>query len=199
MNHIPFLNSEIFAWVILPILIFIARILDVSIGTVRIIFISRGMKFIAPLLGFFEVIIWLLAVSQAMKNLTNVMCYIAYGGGFAMGTYVGMIIEDKLAIGTVAVRIITAKDTKGLIQYLQASGYGVTAVDAHGITGKVKLIFTIIKRKDLSDAVEIINRFDPKSFFSVEEIRSASEGVFPSERSSIHKEAFEQSQANKVM
>jgi len=78
MNLEMIANSEIFKWVILPLLIFLARVLDVSLGTIRIVFISRGLKHFAPLIGFFEVIIWLLAIRVIMQNLNNVVCYIAY-------------------------------------------------------------------------------------------------------------------------
>lgn len=195
INSASFLNSEIFIWGILPLLIFCARIIDVSIGTVRIIFISRGMKFIAPLLGFFEVIIWLIAIGQIMKNMNNIICYIAYGSGFAMGTYVGMLIEEKLAMGMLAVRIITAKEADALIESLKQARYGITVVDAEGSTGKVKLIFTIIKRKDLNNVAGIINEFDPASFYSVEEIRSATEGIFPRKKIA----PLEQSKSSKVV
>ena len=78
------MDSELFKWVLLPLLIVIARVIDVSIGTIRIVFVSRGHKIIAPVLGFFEVLIWLLAIGQIMRNLSNFMCYIAYGTGFAL-------------------------------------------------------------------------------------------------------------------
>lgn len=173
-----FFNSDIFVLVILPLLIFISRIFDVSIGTVRIIMVSRGYRFFAPILGFFEVLIWLIAIGQIMKNLTNVVCYIAYAGGFGMGTYVGMLIEDKLAMGVCAIRIITRQDTSEMAEQLQASGCGVTIVDAEGATGKVKIIFTIVKRKEASKVIEIIKKFNPNAFFSIEEIRSVDKGVF---------------------
>ncbi|HER42916.1 MAG TPA: hypothetical protein ENO08_00460, partial [Candidatus Eisenbacteria bacterium] len=84
-----FIDSELFKWVVLPLLIILARVIDVTIGTIRIVFVSRGHKVIAPILGFFEVLIWLLAIGQIMRNLSNFMCYIAYGTGFALGTYMG--------------------------------------------------------------------------------------------------------------
>ena len=100
-------SSELFAWVILPLLIFFCRICDVSLGTIRVIFIAKGLKYIAPAIGFFEVIIWLLAIGQVMNNITNVACYIAYGGGFAAGTLLGMTVEERLSLGTVIVRVIS--------------------------------------------------------------------------------------------
>ena len=177
------INSEIFSLFILPVLIFSARIFDVSLGTIRIIFVTRGRKFLAPMLGFFEIMIWLLAIGQIMQNFTNITYYIAYAGGFAMGNFVGIYIENKLAMGTLAIRVITVKDASELVDYLKSKGFGVTSVDAQGVAGNVKLIFTIIKRKDLHKVVEIIRKFNPRAFFSIEEIRSVSEGIFPVEKS----------------
>ena len=107
MNDALFFNPEIFTWVIMPLLIIFARICDVSLGTIRIISIARGYKLIAPLLGFFEILIWLLAIKQIMQNLTNIFYYVAYSGGFAAGTFIGIYIEEKLAMGIFLIRIIT--------------------------------------------------------------------------------------------
>jgi len=86
------MSSKLFAWVVLPVLIFIARVADVSLGTVRVIFITRGLKYFAPIVGFLEILIWLLAIGQIMRNLSHPICYIAYAGGFATGNYVGIWI-----------------------------------------------------------------------------------------------------------
>jgi len=122
-----FLSPEIFTYVILPIMIFCARICDVSLGTIRVIFISKGIKYLAPIIGFFEVIIWLLAIGQVMNNLTNGVAYIAYGAGFASGTFIGMIIEEKISLGLTSVRIITREDPAELMKYLRSHDYGVTS------------------------------------------------------------------------
>jgi len=171
-------DSAVFAWVILPLMIFLARISDQTIGTLRLIFLSKGQKFLAPFLGFFEVIIWLIAVSQIMKHLDNVLAYIAYGGGFAMGNYIGMVIEERLSIGNVLIRIIPKKDTSELIAYLRESNYGVTSVNAEGSKGKVDIVFTIIKRKDIENVVSIINRFNPNAFYTIEDVKAINEGIF---------------------
>ncbi|MDD4857619.1 MAG: DUF2179 domain-containing protein [Candidatus Krumholzibacteria bacterium] len=173
------LGHELFVWVLIPALIFVARICDCSIGTMRIIFIQRGNRLIAPILGFFEVLIWLLAIRQIMMNLTNSFYYVAYGGGFATGTFVGMYIEERLAMGTMLIRIVTSQEASGLIDYLKSEDYGVTSVDAQGARGDVNLIYTIIKRSDLDHVVEIINRFNPRAFYTIEDVRFAREGVFP--------------------
>ena len=96
--------------IIIPLLIFVARIFDVTLGTIRIILVSRGVKIPAALLGFFEVLIWLIAIGRVMQNLNNVSNYIAYAGGFAMGNFVGIYIENKLAMGLLSIRVVTAKD-----------------------------------------------------------------------------------------
>jgi uncharacterized protein YebE (UPF0316 family) len=172
-------DSDIFSWVILPLLIFCARIFDVSLGTVRIIFVARGNKVISPLLGFFEVLIWLMAIGKIMQNLTNVAAYIAYAGGFAMGNFLGIVIEQKLAVGLLAIRVITSKDASSLILSLKKAGYGVTVVDAVGNTGKVNLLYSVIKRSKVKNVVEMIRQFNPRAFYSVEEVKHVHEGIIP--------------------
>jgi len=179
MDFAAFFNSDIFTWGILPVLIFISRIFDVSLGTIRIIFVSRGKKYLAPLLGFFEVMIWLLAISQIMKHLDNFLCYIAYGAGFAMGNFIGIMLEEKLALGILAVRIILVRDECRIKERLIAEGYGVTVVDAKGANSDVSIIYTIIKRKDLDDVIAIINKCNSRAFYTVEDARTVYRGVFP--------------------
>ncbi len=177
-----FMNSDLFSWVILPLLIFFARIMDVSIGTVRLIFVSKGFKHLAPLLGFFEVIIWLLAISQIMQHLDNIFCYFAYGLGFAAGNYIGIVLEEKLSIGKVLIRVIPKNETTILVENLRQRGYGVTTANVEGMTGKVKMALSMINRKDLKDYIEIVNRYNPAAFYTIEEITSVTEGYFRSRR-----------------
>lgn len=173
-----FMETGWWSWVVLPLLIFFARILDQSIGTLRLIFVSKGFKYMAPFLGFFEVIIWLLAVAQIMKELSNPLSYIAYGAGFAMGNYIGIRLEEKLSLGNVIVRIIPKLDTTELINHLRDMGFGVTAVDAMGVKGPVKIIFTIIKRKNVPEVIEVINKHNPNAFLTIEEVKAVKEGYF---------------------
>lgn len=179
MDFAVFYHSEIFKFIIVPAFIFTARIFDVTLDTIRIIFVSRGMKYLAPMIGFFEVLIWLIAITQIFSNLTNPLYYVAYAGGFAMGNFIGIIIEEKMAIGTVVIRVITQKDATDLIDFLKCTGCGVTHVDAQGAMGPVKIIFTIVKRKDVDQVLEIIRRYNPLAFFTIEDVRSVRKGVFP--------------------
>lgn len=177
------ISPEIFAFVIVPVLIFLARVCDMSLDTIRVIFVSKGIRYLPAIVGFFEVIIWLVAIGQVMNNLTNVVCYLAYGAGFATGTIIGMAIEERLSLGLATVRIITAEDPSGLIQILRSHDYGVTVLEGEGGKGRVKVIFSIIKRQDLQHVVAIIKDFNPDAFYSVEDVKAVAEGVFPSHNS----------------
>ena len=174
-----FFQSDIYIYFILPFLIFLARIFDVTIGTIRIIMVSKGRKNLAPYLGFFEVLIWILAISRIMQNLNNPICYIAYAGGFAAGNYIGMMVEEKIAIGVLLIRIITQKEANYLIKSLHQEGYGTTSIDANGTEGRVHIIFTIIKRAELNKVADLINEFNPNAFYSIEDLRFISHGIFP--------------------
>ena len=177
------LSFGFYTWLILPFLIFIARVIDVTLGTVRVIFVSKGLKYLAPVVGFFEILIWLLAIGQIMKNLSNPACYIAYAGGFAMGNYVGIIIAERLSLGVVLLRVITQKDAVELVRSLSSADYGVTSVDGEGAQGKVKIIFTIVPRKEVNKIVEIVKRFNPLAFYSIEEVGFVERGIFPVRKS----------------
>lgn len=174
-----FFNSEIFKFVLLPLIIFSTRICDVTLDTLRIIYVSRGIKILAASIGFFEVLIWLFAITQIFKNLSNPFCYIAYAGGFGMGNFVGILIEERMAIGTVFIRIITHKSAVELIELLKNDSYGVTHMDAHGSQGPVKIIFTIVKRKKIEHVLEIIRSCNPQAFFTIEDVRSVRKGALP--------------------
>ena len=154
-----------------------------SLDTIRVIFMSKSIQYLPAIIGFFEVIIYLVAIGQVMNNLTNAVCYIAYGAGFATGTFIGMVIEERLSLGLTSVRIITKEDPTELMKFLRSHNYGVTSIDGEGGTGKVKMVFTIIKRQDLTHVIGIIKDFHPNAFYSVEEVKSVTEGVFPARKS----------------
>jgi uncharacterized protein YebE (UPF0316 family) len=183
-------SGDIFYYLVLPIIIFLARICDVSIGTLRIIFVSRGKKNIAPILGFFEVLIWIIVIGKIMQNASNMACYIGYAAGFATGNYVGMLIEEKLAMGFVVVRIITPRDAFDLKNALREAEIGTTTIPAEGAVGKVDVIFTSIQRADLPHIVELIKIHNPKAFYTVEDLKYVSEGVFPVHQSLLKKQGI---------
>ena len=166
------------AW-LAPLLIFCARLTDVSLGTFRIVLISRGTRGWAAVIGFVESIVWLMAIGQAVQHLDRPLSYVAYAGGFAAGTWLGVTIERKVAMGLVAVRIITREDATELIDELGAQQFGVTSLGARGLHGRVRLIFTIVKRKEMGRLLELVRAREPKAFISVSDVRAAEEGFLP--------------------
>lgn len=169
-----FIDSAWFNYAILPLFIVIARIFDVSLNTLRIIYLSKGYKYLVPILGFFEVLIWLTAVTRIFANLDNWVMYVAYPLGFALGNFVGMKLEERLAIGVELIRIITRKDAHDLINAIRTKGFSVTAIQAEGSTGEVGVLYSIINRKNLPEYVEMIKEFNPNAFYTIEDVRFAS-------------------------
>lgn len=178
MLELLFSDSPWIIYGLIPILIVIARIIDVSIGTVRIIYLIRGHKMLAAILGFFESLIWLIAVVQIMQNITNPLYYVTFAGGFALGNYVGLFIEEKLAIGNSIIRIITQREASGLVEKLNNAGFGVTHVDAFGRTSEVKIIYSVVKRDDLHRVLKIVKEFNPKAFYTIEDVQYVREGIY---------------------
>lgn len=173
-----FFDTSFYNYFLLPFLIFVSRIMDVSIGTVRIVMVSKGERFWAPLLGFFEVLIWLLAISRIMANLDNWTSYFAYAAGFATGNYVGLIIEERLAMGIVKIQFILRRSATEVIQNLKNAGYGIVHHDATGGREDVHIIYSIIRRNDIQKVENIVKTTDPKAFYSIEDVKSVNHGIF---------------------
>lgn len=171
------IQSEIFDLIVLPLLIFCARIVDVTVGTFRIVMVAKGRKYIAPILGFIEVTIWILAIGKIMENIDNWVNIFAYAAGFATGNYIGLIIEEKIAMGVVKIQIITAKAATELIQKLSQAGYGITHHEATGVNGKVDILYSIINRSDVAQVINIIGTNNPNAFYSIEDVKFVNKGV----------------------
>jgi uncharacterized protein YebE (UPF0316 family) len=169
------LSDATFSFVVLPLLIFIARIGDVSINTIRIIYVLGGRRMTATLLGFAESFIWLMAIRQIFQHLDNWICYVAYPAGFAMGIFVGMIIEERIAYGKVIVRIITRKEINELLVFLNAQRFRFTRVNAEGPDGHENLVFTVLERDRLDDLLHKLREILPTAFYTVEKVNRAGE------------------------
>ncbi len=172
-----------YAWVVLPLIICLARVADVSFGTVRIILVSKGYKLWAPVIGFFEILIWVTVIGRIFKDVNHPIYYIAYAGGFAIGNYVGMFIASKMSLGEVIIRVITKVPATELIEKLRDFGFNITSIPAEGPSGPVHLIFTIVPRKQLKNVVAQIKHYNPNALYSVEEVFFVNEGEFPLYRS----------------
>lgn len=168
-------SDQLFNYLIMPLLIFCARVCDVSINTLRIMFMMNGKRNIAPFLGFFEALIWLLAIGQIFQNISNPMSYVAYAAGFGTGTYVGMYFEEKLALGRVLVRVITPNPLPELMEYMKEKDFRFTNVGAEGRYGKVQLTFTVMKRDSLKEFIAKVKSLDSKAFYTIESVKRVSE------------------------
>ena len=162
-----------------PLLIFAAEACVVTIGTMRSIFVSRGMKAPSAALGLAEASIWLFAVGQVFQNLSDARCAVAYAAGFTLGNYLGVLLEGKVAVGRVLLRVVTRRDAAALVGGLTAAGYGVTRLDAQGATGPVQVVLTVVPRKELGRVVALVKGFDGGVFYSVDDLHSAAAGVSP--------------------
>lgn len=169
------ISESIFSFLLLPFLIFLARITDVSINTIRIIYVLGGRRWTATILGFFESFIWLMAIRQIFEHLDNWLCYVAYPAGFATGIFVGMIIEERIAYGKVIVRIITRKDVKELIDFLNEKKFRYTHVNAEGPDGHENLVFTVLERENLEVLLYKLKAMLPTAFYTVEKVNRAAE------------------------
>ncbi len=167
-----------YTYLLLPLMIFCARITDVSLGTVRIILVAKGFRTVAPILGFFEVFVWILAISKIIQNLDNWICYVAYAGGFATGNYIGMKIEEKLALGHELVRVITKHDASELVERLKKDGFGVTLINALGTSGEVGVVYVIVTRKKIAEVLNIIHTHNPKAIYTIENVRFVNRETF---------------------
>ena len=166
-------------YILIPLGIFTARILDQSLGTLRIMFIGKEKKIMTTVLGFFEILIWLIVIREIFKNMDNFVSIFAYAGGFATGNLVGLQIHKMLSLGSVLLRVITAKDSSPLINALRANGQTVTALDADGISGKVHVLFSVVKKRELKKCLNVVLKHNPKAYYTIEEVSRVSNGLYP--------------------
>ena len=168
---------ETYPW-LLPMMIFFGRICDVTLGTLRIIFVSKGEKYKAPIVGFFEVFIWVVIISQIFSQANSLVAYVAYAAGYAAGNYVGILVENRIAFGYQLLRVYTKKEALELIKVLNSKDIGATFVKGEGAVSQVHIVEIVIGRKSLNEVIGIISDFDSKVFYLVEDIRYKKEGIF---------------------
>ncbi|WP_305046054.1 DUF2179 domain-containing protein [Geoalkalibacter sp.] len=184
-------NSSLVVTVAVPLLVFLARVIDVSLATLRISMVYRGLKHLAAPLGFLEALIWVLAISQVMQHLDNWFTYLAFALGFGAGNYVGLLIEERLAFGNLILRVITPNEDTTLSRALWDAGFGVTNVSARGESGPVKVIFTVVKRRDLHKALGLIRQSNPNAFYTIEDVRFFTETYPPAARATRGRKIFQ--------
>lgn len=170
------------AWV-LPVVIFFGRICDVSLGTLRIVFVAKGEKKIAPLIGFVEVFIWVVIIAQVLSRASDFFSYFAYAGGYAAGTYIGLLVEEKIGFGFIKFRVFTQESGAKLAGILHRRGYGATVIRGEGVLSEIDVVEAVVSRKKTKTVKEIITDYDPKVFYLIEDIRAKEEGIFIKDQS----------------
>lgn len=168
--------DALFASAFGPVVIFCLRIVDVSLATLRMLMVMRGRKLLAPVIGSVEVLVWIFAVGNAIRHLDSPLHLLGYAGGFAAGTWVGLKLEEKLALGTAAVRILSRHGGVEIAEALRERGFGVTEFAGHGREGTVEMVYAVLRRRDLPSVFEQVRIWDPDAFVTVEEPRAIQRG-----------------------
>ncbi|MDD5087087.1 MAG: DUF5698 domain-containing protein [Candidatus Nanoarchaeia archaeon] len=168
-------SNSFFVYFLIPLLILISRIIDVSLGTLRIILANKGIKLYSAVIAFFEVLIWLLVITTIIKNLDNVAAYIAYCLGYALGTYFGVCLDEKISFGYIKLRIITKKNLAKMIEDLRPTKYVFISNSVNSSHGKIKIINAFLERKYLKKVIKRVKDRDPNAFYTIEDLKMIKE------------------------
>lgn len=174
--------SELFALPLGALLIFLLRVIDVSMATVRLIFAVRGRRGLAAIIGFFEILVWIFAVGQALQHLDSILHLLGYAGGFATGSYVGVCLEARLALGLSVVHAVCRSEDDGvklagqLANAVRLAGFAVTEIEGRGRDGDVDLLRIVVPRRRAATLIELIRDYDPSAFITLEEVRATQGG-----------------------
>ncbi len=160
------------------LLIFVLRVGDMALDTIRVLFVVRGKKLLVWILGFFQSLIFVVAISSVLSELDNILNVIGYATGFATGNLVGMLIEQRLAIGHVLVTIISSHLGTSIAERLRAAGYAVTEISGRGKNGTVFELHASVLRKDVSSVETIVLEADPQAFVTAEDVRPVRRGFW---------------------
>lgn len=168
----------------LCLLIFAARVCDVSLGTLRVVMVTQGRRALAAILGFFEVFIWVMAVSKVVTNLRHPLLAVSYAAGFACGNYIGLTIERWAAFGHQVVRVFSRQGGE-IAEKLRALGFRVTVFEGRGRDGPVHSLYTETERREVPRLLEASREVDPRCYYVVDDIRHASSASDPPPRSRL--------------
>ena len=164
--------SMAFAWG--PVLIFVARLVDVSLGTIRMICVTRGQRLAAVVLGFFEILVWIAAVSQVIGHLGQLSNMLAYAGGFAVGNALGMWIETRIAMGVQTVCLVSRGTSNAVAETLRFADFQVTTLHGNGCDGPVAIATVVLPRRQTATAIRLARQVDPDLVVTVEDVRESS-------------------------
>lgn len=160
------------------LIIFLVRVMDMALDTIRVLFLVRGKKLLVWVLGFFQSLLFVMAITSVLSNLDNPWNVLAYAAGFASGNVVGMLIEDRLAIGHVKLTIMSPTRGAAVTQALRNAGYGVTEMSARGRDGMVSVVYCDVLRKSMDHAENVILEANPAAFITAEDVRPVQHGFW---------------------
>ncbi len=163
---------------LLPILIFFIRVTDMSLDTMRVLFVVRGRRPQAWIVGFLQSALWVVAVASVLSHLDNLLNVLAYAAGFATGNVVGMRIEERLAIGHSHLRVISTQRGEAVAAAVRAAGYAVTELSGRGKDGTVSILTTSVRRRDIDPARSEVLRADPEAFVTLSDVRPLHRGFW---------------------
>lgn len=165
------------------LLIFVLRVIGISLSTVATILTVQGRKLLAVLTGSLSTLIYVIAIAQVVTNMSNIPNVVAYVAGFGVGTWVGMILEGRMALGFSEVRVISREHGEAVARALRAAGFGVTQMDGHGQSGSVSIVDVFVPRKSVPSVIQLAEAADPQSIVTVSEARTVQRGYWkPSDR-----------------
>ncbi|MDA0329406.1 MAG: DUF2179 domain-containing protein [Gemmatimonadetes bacterium] len=154
-----------------PLLVFVLRATDVTMATMRMLLIVRNHRIIAPIIGFFEILVWVAAIGIVVQHLNSPLHIIGYAAGFACGNYLGLLLEERLALGLATIRTVVRSGGPELAAELRDGGFGVTEMAGQGREGTVEVLYSVIPRRNVDRCLAIIDRGAPDSFVVVDEPR----------------------------
>jgi uncharacterized protein YebE (UPF0316 family) len=159
-------------------LIFILRVMDMSLDTLRVLFVMRGRKGVVWALGFCQALIFVIAISSVLSNLDNPLNILGYAAGFATGNVVGMLIEERLAVGHIQVSIVSPRWGAAITEKMRSEGFAVTEIPARGKDGVVTLLSCSVLRRNVNKVHELVNQIDPTAFITAEDVRPVRRGFW---------------------
>jgi uncharacterized protein YebE (UPF0316 family) len=163
---------------LMPVLIFFLRVSDMSLDTLRVLFVIRSQRPLAWILGFFQSLIWVIAITTVLSHLNNLWNVFGYAAGFATGNVVGMFIEEKLAIGHGHLRIISSGRGPAIAEAIRQAGYAATELSGRGRDGTVAVINCSVRRRDIRRVQQQVKDIDPNAFITVQEVRPLHRGFW---------------------
>lgn len=172
--------TELFAaypW-LLPIAIFLGRLIDVSLATLRAVFVAKGARNIAPIFGFFEVLVWITIVGQILSQANDFWSYLSFAAGYAVGTYLGLTIEEKIGFGFVRLRLFTEKSGDDLVLKLNRENCGATITTGRGAVSEISVVETVVRRTWAAKVEALFHEYDAHAFYTIEDVRSKHKGIF---------------------